>query len=387
MLPGVGIIGTNSFVKLLIPILNNQGFHVNGIWSHSGPVAEEFSKTFNIPHYSDKVEDILLQKDIKLIFIACPPHLHSQVAVQALGIGKHVVCDIPLSVNGYHVTKMIEASQYYPSLVSVLFYTLRYLPSFIQMRKAIENGFIGEVTICEARIHCHRLLHDRYDWMCERTMGGGLLTKIGSHIIDILTYLTGKKACRVHGIMHTYMKNVEFVQNIPGKNITSDDFCTFQMELEQNAFATVTLNSNFPGKFMQEILICGTKGHLVIRGADLYGQNDSFSTEKLLYLDVDDSKQVIEEFSKEIIPDSYEIQKDVIPKLFFKSLIQMISALKKCFSTENDKFIKDHIAATFEDGQYVQTTVEAIRQSSQNKEWVKIEYPGRKVHLRKKITQ
>jgi predicted dehydrogenase len=35
-------------------------------------------------------------------------------------------------------------------------------------------------------------------------MGGGLLSNIGTHIIDIITYVTGLKAKRVHGLVKNY---------------------------------------------------------------------------------------------------------------------------------------------------------------------------------------
>lgn len=35
-----------------------------------------------------------------------------------------------------------------------------------------------------------------YDWTCDERMGGGILTLVGSHIIDLLSHLTGLKATR-----------------------------------------------------------------------------------------------------------------------------------------------------------------------------------------------
>lgn len=42
-----------------------------------------------------QVDDVLLRKDVDLVFIICQPDLHAQIAVKALGIGKHVLCDRP----------------------------------------------------------------------------------------------------------------------------------------------------------------------------------------------------------------------------------------------------------------------------------------------------
>ena len=63
------------------------------------------------------------------------------------------------------------------------------------------------------------------------------------------------------------------------------------MEMDGGAFATVTLNNLVTGgQFLQEVLVVGSKGHLVVRGTSLYGfRSDSLSSaptankEELLY--------------------------------------------------------------------------------------------------------
>jgi predicted dehydrogenase len=71
---------------------------------------------------------------------------------------------------------------------------------------------------------------DEFDWRCDETMGGGVLNTIGSNIIDLITYLTGQKAVRVHGMLKTYTKQTDKIKGI--REITSDDFCSIQLELD-----------------------------------------------------------------------------------------------------------------------------------------------------------
>ena len=96
-----------------------------------------------------QVDDVLLKKDVALIIILCPPSLHSQIAVKALGIGKHVVCGVPGGLGQAECLRMVQvqlagalnmgsscawmfqAAQYYPSLMAVLAYGQRFLPSMV----------------------------------------------------------------------------------------------------------------------------------------------------------------------------------------------------------------------------------------------------------------
>ena len=49
-----------------------------------------------------------MKKDVALIIILCPPSLHSQIAVKALGIGKHVVCGVPGGLDQPECLRMVQ---------------------------------------------------------------------------------------------------------------------------------------------------------------------------------------------------------------------------------------------------------------------------------------
>ncbi|GFR25993.1 glucose-fructose oxidoreductase domain-containing protein 1 [Trichonephila clavata] len=379
MLRGVGVFGTGKIIRVLVPCLRAKDFRVEAIWGRTKEAAEKVAAELDIPFATDKVDEVLLRKDVDLVCIICPPHLHSQIAVKALGIGKHVVCDRPAGLCQGEVLKMVHAAQYYPSLISILFHTLRFLPAFVQMQKVVRDGYIGDLTICDVQVQCGSLLHDRYDWTCDELMGGGLLTNVGSHIIDIITYTTGKRALRVHGMVRTFTKTCHF-KGI--RQITSDDFCSFQMELEGGGCATVTLNEHLPGQFSQEVLLCGSEGHVVVRGGDLYGQKLTALKEEVLYLDIEDLKQSsVIPHTNSMLPSAVDAAQNninaLLPKPYMKGLLKMVGALKDAFASQEDlqSWVKEPVAmaATFEDGQYIQAVIDAIRLSSKGREWVKVE--------------
>jgi len=368
MLPGIGVFGTGKVVRVIVPFLQEKGFKIEAIWGRTLEAAKEVAKELDIPFYTNKIDDVLLKKDVDLIFIMCSPYLHAQIAVKALGIGKHVLCDKPAGLCQSETLKMVRACQYYPTLISIVNHSLRFLPAFMQMRRAIAEGYLGTdgiITVCDVRVQMGSLLNSVYDWHCDDTMGGGILTLVGSHVIDLVSYLTNQKALRVHGVLRTFTKTNENINGI--RHISSPDFCCFQMEMNKGTMVTATLNSHLPGSFTQEILVCGKEGHLVARGGDLYGLKAGASKEEVLYLDVQD-------LQKEGAVNA--VVAKTIPKPYIKGLFKMIGALKEAFLPVEDKWgwVKEPVAqaATFEDGLYVQGVIDAITKSSSNKEWVKV---------------
>ncbi|GAB6020237.1 hypothetical protein CHUAL_002955 [Chamberlinius hualienensis] len=379
LLPGIGVFGTGNTARILVPLLRSKGFTVEAIWDHCLEAAESAAKELSIPYYTNRVDEVLLRQDVHLVCIICPPNLHAQIAVKALGIGKHVLCDRPAGLTQSEVLKMVRAAQYYPSLISIIAHGLRFLPAFIQMKKSVKDGYIGDVTVVECKVQCGDVIESQYNWTCDKVMGGGIVSAVGSHIIDIIAYVTGQRAVKVHGMLRTFRKTTEKINGI--RQITSDDFCTFQMELNKGAWATVTLNNNLPGHFVQEVLVCGTKGHVLVKGGDLYGQKLDSLKEEVIYLDVEDLKQQAS-FTASVVNQGYPCtqsilrQQYLLPKLYTKGLVKLVSALKEAFVPveDNQTWVKEPVllAATFEDGQYIQAVIDAIRTSSQNLEWVKV---------------
>lgn len=363
MLPGIGVFGTGLVVKVLVPILRDNGFKIEAIWSRTLHDAQEAAKELKIPFYTNKIDDVLLRKDVDLIFVLCSPNLHAQISVKALGIGKHIVCDKPAGLNQSDALKMVRAGQYYPTLISVINHSFRFLPAFTHMRKAINENYLGTpLTLLDVRIQSGCLFseNDTFDWKCDDIMGGGALNLIGSHVIDLITFLTGQKAVRVHGLVKTFTKTTENINGI--RNISAPDFCTFQMELMSGTLVTATINSHTAGTtFQQEVTVCSSTGHLVVRGGDLFGRRNK-GNEEVLYLDVEDLQCAV--------PNS------MLPRPFIKGLCKMVSALKEAFSPVKEKagWVKEPVctAASFEDGLYVQAVLSAIRQSSQTRQWVKV---------------
>ncbi|KZC11315.1 PREDICTED: glucose-fructose oxidoreductase domain-containing protein 1 [Dufourea novaeangliae] len=360
-LPGIGVFGTGSIVRIIIPFLREKGFKIEAIWGHTLAEVSEVAADLEIPFHTSRIDDVLLRKDVDLIFIMCSPSLHAQIAVKALGIGKHVVCDKPAGLSQSDALKMVRAAQYYPSLISIVNHSLRFLPAFVNMKQVLEEGYLGGlVTVVEVRVHMGSLLHNGYDWLCDDIMGGGILALVGSHVIDLIFHLTGQRASRVHAVVRTFTQTTKHINGI--RHVTSPDFCSFQMELSGGTLVTATLSNHLQGQLSQEVLICGGSNHLLARGGDLYGYRNG--QEEMLYVDTDDLQDVT--FS---ITDS-------VPRPYVKGLRNMISALRQAFQSVEDKrgWIKEPVfsASTFEDGLYVQAVIDALRQSNKRREWVKV---------------
>lgn len=162
------------------------------------------------------------------------------------------------------------------------------------MKKSINDRAIGPLSFIDVSVKISSLISENYDWLCSAEMGGGILNLIGSHIIDLIHFLTGKKALRVHAIVRTFKEQTETINGI--RHISAPDFCSFQMELEGGLLVVANLQSNqcCRNAFEQDVTVVGRDGSLKVVGGDLICSkkkaNDSsgeFKEEKL-YVEVQD---------------------------------------------------------------------------------------------------
>ncbi|XP_020797070.1 glucose-fructose oxidoreductase domain-containing protein 2 [Boleophthalmus pectinirostris] len=363
MLPGVGVFGTGTTARVLVPLLKSEGFEVHALWGRSEEEASCLAKELDIPFHTSRSDDVLLHQEVDLVCISIPPSMTRQIAVKALGIGKNVVCEkAATAVDSF---KMVAAARYYPQLLSIMGNSLRFLPTFVAMQKLLVEGYVGELQVCDIRVYGPSLLDESYGWTCEELMGGGGLHTIGSTIIDLVSFLTGARAHRVHGLLRTFVQQNSCIRGI--RRVTSDDFCFFQMLMSgkgsssSGVCCTVTLNFNMPGSFVHEVMVVGSAGRLIARGTELYGQRNGSKNEELLLGDNGWNGPEVKVMS--------------LPQI--QGLSSMVKALRQSFQAHEERRSWARgpmaIAPTFEDGLYVQTVVEAIKRSSTSGEWECVE--------------
>ena len=106
VLPGVGIFGSDPISKVLIQLLQHFEFEIFSIWTNhyeidsNSFVASSNTNTtstttttptaLNESSFSKlittSIDNVLLNKNINLIFVCCQPNLHSKICLKALGI-------------------------------------------------------------------------------------------------------------------------------------------------------------------------------------------------------------------------------------------------------------------------------------------------------------
>ncbi len=157
--------------------------------SRSAERAEEFGAAHGISRQYTSIEELCADRDVDMVVIALPNHLHLDAVRTAAAAGKAIVCTKPLARNSQEAAEMVrivnEAAVMHGYAETEVF-----SPSVMKAREMIEAGAIGDVISVRAR-EAHSGPHADHFWDAE-TAGGGALLDMGCHTIEAARYFFGK---------------------------------------------------------------------------------------------------------------------------------------------------------------------------------------------------
>jgi len=134
-------------------------------------------------------DSLMRDRDIELVVIATPSHLHAKQSIEALRAGKMVVCEKPMATTLAETDAMIETARETGRLLTI-FQNRRFDQDFLKVREVIQSGKLGRIVLIKMSSHS---FSRRWDWQTLQKFGGGELNNNGSHSIDQALQLLGEK--------------------------------------------------------------------------------------------------------------------------------------------------------------------------------------------------
>jgi len=136
------------------------------------------------------LEEALADSSVDLVIVATPTATHFDIARRALGAGKHVVVDKPVTVTAEDAEALAAAARAAGRIVTV-FHNRRWDADFLTLRSLVASGALGSVSYFESRAERYRpVVRDR--WRERVGPGSGTWYDLGSHLVDQTLQLFGE---------------------------------------------------------------------------------------------------------------------------------------------------------------------------------------------------
>jgi predicted dehydrogenase len=141
----------------------------------------------------DRVEDGIAA-GANLVVNLTPPPLHRPVVETALRAGCDVLGEKPLATSMQEAWELVEIARETGRTYAVM-QNRRFAPGIRTLRRGIEEGLIGEVTMLAADLFIGPHPEPEREWLT--TMESPLLIDMSIHLFDQARFLAGGRAVRV----------------------------------------------------------------------------------------------------------------------------------------------------------------------------------------------
>lgn len=191
-LAGEGAMGGNH-IKALAAI---DGVEVAALAGGIEEDTKKFADEWNIPFWTMNLEEAIERPGIDAVILTTPSHLHSDQAEMVLGKGKHVLVEIPMSLNLADAER-VQAAKEAAGKVCMVAHTRRFSPPHSDIRRRLQAG----------EFHLHHMIVETYFFRRTnlnmfgqpRTWVDNLLWHHACHSLDLFQWVIGDADLEVWG--------------------------------------------------------------------------------------------------------------------------------------------------------------------------------------------
>lgn len=219
--------------------------------------------------YTD-YKELLKDETIDAVHVLTPNRSHSFITIDSLKADKHVICEKPMAKTYAEAVQMVETAKETGKLLTIGYQT-RQFPTSQYLKRAVENGDLGEIYFARAHAVRRRAVPTWGVFLNEFEQGGGPLIDIGTHAIDLTLWeMNNYKPKMVVGNVYKKLGHLTESGNAFG------DWDPAEYTVEDSAFAFITMENgatisldcswalNTRDSIEAKTTLCGT-----IAGADM----------------------------------------------------------------------------------------------------------------------
>lgn len=182
------VIGTGFIAGLHKNALHSLGRSLDAVVGTSAEKAAAFAADTGAAVYSRVTDELL--RDMDCLIVCTPPAEHGALLEKALNAGKHIFCEKPLCLTPTEADRLTALAESGTGMTAVDFNN-RFYPSVVRMRARAENAALIRASYRQQ----YHIMPAPFSWRYTDPMRA--TTEIGSHMIDLITFVTRQSVTSV----------------------------------------------------------------------------------------------------------------------------------------------------------------------------------------------
>lgn len=247
----IGIIGAGRIGKVH---LESISYHVKNatVTAMADPFmneeTEKLTRSYGVSKVTKDYKDILNDKDIDAVLVCSSTDTHAAISIEAINAGKHVFCEKPVDHSIEKIQAVADALKEHPDIKFQVGFNRRFDHNFAAIRKAYDDGKIGEAHILKITSRDPEPPNPAYI-----KVSGGIFLDMTIHDFDMACFLTDSD------VEELYVNSAVLVDPAIGEQ-GDVDTAIITMKMANGALAVIDNSRKAAYGYDQRAELFGSKG-------------------------------------------------------------------------------------------------------------------------------
>lgn len=247
----IGIIGAGRIGKVH---LESISYHVKNatVTAMADPFmneeTEKLIRSYGVSKVTKDYKDILNDKDIDAVLVCSSTDTHAAISIEAINAGKHVFCEKPVDHSIEKIQAVAYALKEHPDIKFQVGFNRRFDHNFAAIRKAYDDGKIGEAHILKITSRDPEPPNPAYI-----KVSGGIFLDMTIHDFDMACFLTDSD------VEELYVNSAVLVDPAIGEQ-GDVDTAIITMKMANGALAVIDNSRKAAYGYDQRAELFGSKG-------------------------------------------------------------------------------------------------------------------------------
>lgn len=221
------ILGCGNIANDFARDITRMGGEIYSVANRTYEKAITFAEKYNISKVYENIDDLFIDKNVDIVYIATPHNKHIDYILKALESGKHVLCEKAITLNSDELNRAVKLANEKNLLLAEAM-TIYNMPLYNELEKIISSGALGEFRLAQVNFGSFKE-YDMTNRFFNMDLAGGALLDIGVYALSLVRMFMDTKNAEIHS-------QVKFAPT------GADEQSSIIIENEKEQMASVTLS-------------------------------------------------------------------------------------------------------------------------------------------------
>lgn len=207
-----GIIGLGGIAHEFARQFESDAAEIVAVGSRTQEKADDFAKQYNVPKAYGTYEDLSLDEDIDIVYIATPNSYHAENMKLMLKAGKHVFVEKAITMNKAELDETLKIAKEKDLIIAEAM-TIYHMPIYKKIKDRIDSGEFGPLKLATAYFGSSQD-PDPKNRFFNPDLGGGALYDIGVYALTFVHYFLNSDVNELETIMQPFHTGADEMSTI-----------------------------------------------------------------------------------------------------------------------------------------------------------------------------